>query len=181
VAVNFNDKDVIEVTGNQLRELLRFWHSKLDVIASLFDENSYHFEEEEFVSPLSIAEEFDEAERAIAELECAQQEFNLFTSVTVQGNDMKLAEAIKRVGSVSRIAKMFKNLASGKKAERWERMREQERSKDSEYAKPTVIKQREMLEFSKYNKLASAFRTAIAEGNSKKRTMEFSVGLVDLA
>jgi len=81
---------------------------------------------------------------------------------------LSLMAAIKLVGGMGRLAKMWRTAASGKQVDRWDRQRLQTRSKDTEVAQPTMKKVDALVTAKSYSKFAAALGGAISTGNTTK-------------
>lgn len=154
----------MKMTGFGIREALRRWQLKRDTANSLFDGSLRKFADDEKEHPQEIMKAFALADVAIAKLQTAQQLYNLTVLVDVQGNTMTLSEAVKLIGGVGRMEKMWRSGVAPKR-ERYA-LREDEVRKDDEVRSVQVMKTSEMLsEAERAARLASALRFAIAQGN----------------
>jgi len=81
---------------------------------------------------------------------------------------MSLMAAIKLVGGMGRLAKMWRTAASGRNVDRWERQQQKTRSKDTEVAQPTMKKVDALATAKSYSKFAAALGGAISTGNTTK-------------
>lgn len=156
-----------KVTGYQLRESIKQWELRKDAATKAFPDSLFKFEGETKQTPERVAEELRHAEAAIASLQVAQMRYNLAVSLSVQGQEMTLAEAIKRAGGASRNEKLWKtadsrsNLSSLLGTDR-----RRVRSVDEVRAEPT-ISEGDILEYaSAAGKVAGAYRAAIAVANA---------------
>ncbi|MHA2279617.1 MAG: hypothetical protein ACXAC5_01815 [Promethearchaeota archaeon] len=160
-----------KVTGYQLRESLRCWTDKRDVLSRNFQEAIWQFEDEKSGNPVEIAIGYHEADKAIARLEAAQQEFNQRVAVSLPDGSTTLAIAVKRVGGSGRLAKMWRNAATSTGRDRYS-YRENRRSKDDVFATRQVTQDLAMKQADEASRYASALRAAIAEANSKEIEIE---------
>lgn len=163
----------MEVTGYTFKEAIKMAILELDTVRSTFDESLYVFAGEERQDPVEIAKRIEELEGQIAQLQTAQAEYNLTVSVTVKNMDglpasMSLMSAIKLVGGMGRLAKMWRTAASGKQVDRYDRQRFQTRSKDTEVAQPTMKKVDALAAAKSYSRFAAALGGAISTGNTTK-------------
>ncbi len=163
----------MQVTGYRFKEAIKMAGLELDAVRSTFDESLFVFAGDEREDPVAIAKTIEQLESQVAMLQTAQAEYNLAVAVSVKdtdGNkiDMSLGAAIRLVGGMGRLAKMWRTAARGKIRDRWDRQRVETRSKDLDVAQPTVPK-RDALNLAKqYERFASALRNAIAVGNTTK-------------
>lgn len=154
----------MKVTGYGLREALKEQELLRDTAAGAFTPSLRAFPGDDSKNPLKTMEQFEIAERRLAGLQTAQMRYNLKVLVDVQGERMSLGEAIKRVGSVGRIEKMWKDAIQDKARSSY--------MDDSDVRDPTQIRAVRTVEPSAAMELArvagkkaNAFRSAIAIGN----------------
>ncbi len=163
----------MQLTGYRLKEAIKMASLELDAVRSTFDESLFIFAGDEKEDPVGIAKTIEKLEAQVAKLQTAQAEYNLTVTVTVKDTDskevdMSLGGAIRLVGGMGRLAKMWRTAARGKIRDRWDQQRVETRSKDIDIAQPTVPK-RDALDLAKrYERFASALRNAIAVGNTTK-------------
>jgi hypothetical protein len=157
----------MKVTGYQLREAIKRWELRRDTASSQFNESLFVFEAEKKDSPDVLMEIFVQADRAVAQLQTAQNEYNLKITVSGPGflGGMTLCEAIKRVGGAGRSEKMWRVATSDKGRDRYQ-SRETSRSKDQEYARRVLSVKETMKRASDAAVFAGNLRAAIAEGNT---------------
>ena len=161
------------LTGYTLKEAIKMAGLELDAVRSGFDESLFVFAGDKKENPVEVAKKIEELEAKVANLQTAQAEYNLSVTVSVKGagnepSDMPLGAAIRLVGGMGRLAKMWRTAARGKTRDRWDRSRVETRSKDVEVAEPTITKTEALDQAKNYEKLASALRSAIAVGNTTK-------------
>lgn len=159
----------MKVTGYQLREALRQHTSRRHLADSTFKESLWHFPGDEIVKPAELAEQYENADKAIAHLQSAQQEFNLKTEIKVMGQSMSLAEGIKRVGGAGRLEKMWQTAAGDTGRDRYS-YRERTRKADEVSSVRSIPVKECAANAERASRFASALRSAIAQANS--RTME---------
>jgi hypothetical protein len=101
---------VMKVTVFELRDAIKMWELRRELPEKQFSGSLKAYpSEKDPVSPANLAEEYSTAEDALAVLQTAQMRYNLAVPVTVDGKPMSLAEAIKRVGGMGRLQKMWKS------------------------------------------------------------------------
>lgn len=105
----------MKITGYALREALKAHELTRDTAASMFDPSLKRWPDEEKQSPQSVVDAFLKAEAAIAALQTAQCRYNLAVTVEFEGRVITLAEAIKLVGGLARVEKMWRTIATPKK------------------------------------------------------------------
>ncbi len=163
----------MELTGYMLKEAIKMSGLELDAIRSGFDDSLFAFAGDEKQDPVEIAKQTEKLEAQVANLQTAQAEYNLNVTVNVKGiegtsADMSLGAAIRLVGGMGRLAKMWRTAARGKIRDRWDRQRVETRSKDMDVAQPTVSKSDALAQAKNYERFASGLRNAIAVGNTTK-------------
>lgn len=100
----------MKVTVFELRDAIKMWELRRELPEKQFSGSLKAYpSEKDPVSPANLAEEYSTAEDALAVLQTAQMRYNLAVPVTVDGKPMSLAEAIKRVGGMGRLQKMWKS------------------------------------------------------------------------
>lgn len=155
----------MQITGYYLREEIKRATIERDTAAAQFNDSLSMFPGETKLSPKSIMERFQAADRRLAELEVAQQRYNSLVTVNVEGVSMTLGLAVKLVGGAGRREKMWRDAALNKK-DRYSYDSERRRSKDDIYATRTISVGEATDEAVRSGKYASALRTAIATGNN---------------
>lgn len=156
------------VTGFKLREVIKGNEIKRGSLQSLFSESLTAFkDDEEKGDPKKLADELHQCDEAIAKLQTALAQFNLSVRVRADGREMSLCEAVKQVGVVDRMEKLWAGAHASS------RYSDRTRSKEIEVAVAT-IKPREAIEKSlSFSKSANTIRAAIAEANAKEVNIEF--------
>ncbi|OHD20990.1 MAG: hypothetical protein A2Y38_09465 [Spirochaetes bacterium GWB1_59_5] len=161
----------MKTTGYKLQHALRELHHRRDMAASQFDDGLHQFEDDGKETPTEAFKVFSATEAQIAKLEVAQARYNLGQRVTVQGESMTLAEAVKRVGGAGRMEKMWRSIAAPKK-DRYGYDHDLVRDASQERAKRTVS-YKEAGDFAqKASRFASALREAIQVANSAEVEIE---------
>ena len=162
------------VTGYELREALRNWRTRREVCQAQFRESLFQFEDDKSddFTPEAISQQFQEADNAIAMLECAQQHYNLKVEVRAAGHTYTLSYAVKRIGGAGRHEKMWRAAALDKGRDRYE-SRQTTRKADEVHAKRTVSVGDSMKRAQEAAIFASALRNAIAEGNATKLEIDW--------
>jgi hypothetical protein len=161
----------MQVTGYALREAIRRQQLRRDTIAAQFSDTLYVFEGEEKQSPDEVAAALMKAERTVAALQRAQDEYNLHVKVTGKLiGEMTLCTAVKLVGGTGRLEKMWRTAAVPKQdCYDTERM---VRNKDDVRARSTMNVRDLTDRAAKAASYAGALRAAIAEANSTKIEIE---------
>lgn len=160
------------VTGYKLRAAVKQLEMQLEAAVRTFNDSLVKFPSETKAAPVDAMGDFLSLEARIAKLQAAQAEYNTKVTVNVLGNDMTLAEAVKRVGGAGRAVAMWKKAAGAtdpnsryyRDTSPYENMRS--RNKDEEYAQRTISDKDATLQAVASEAFASALRGAIAEGNS---------------
>jgi hypothetical protein len=104
----------MKTTGYALREAIKQYELRRDTASGTFNQSLKKFPDEQKETPQAVIETFTKAEAALAKLQVAQMRYNLAVQVEANGERMSLAEAIKRIGGVGRIEKMWKSTVSEK-------------------------------------------------------------------
>lgn len=161
----------MKITGYLLREAIKQQGLKRDSLASSFNGTLKKFPEEKKELPNDVMNDFLTAELAVTKLQVAQMRYNLAVQVTVLGERMTLAEAIKRVGGPARAEKMWRSVNSPKR-ESYSYRDDDEMDPNKIRAIP-VITVKESLKLAQgAAKHAGAFRAAIATGNAVEVEIE---------
>lgn len=162
----------MKVNGYQLREALRRWTTKLEVLKARFEENIWQFPGEQKNLPMAAAD-WRQAIDNVALVQCLQQQFNAQVMLQVAGKPMTLANAVKLVGMLGQFEAAWRK-ATFKKKERYGLDTEQSRSKDNEYAVKSMTQEEIEKNADELGAYAASLRAAIAYGNSQ----EIDVGAV---
>lgn len=160
----------MKVTGYQLREALRKWTTKMEVLKVRFDDSIWEFPGEQKKMPLEVSQEWEKVMTNVALLQCAQQRYNREVSITLTNTPreetMTLAMAVKLIGMYGRLESAWRKATIGNGKDRWDRGSGASRSKDTEYAKKS-LSQEKLAECSdNMSNYTSALRAAIARGNA---------------
>lgn len=162
----------MKVTGILLREAIKRWELRASTASSQFSECLYAFEGDDTPNPTELAAEYDKAQDAVAKIQAAQSRYNLYVKLKMsESEEITLCQAVKRIGGAGRLEKMWRSAAQDKGHDRYS-MRNNERSKDTEYARRQVsIKDcvRNATEAAKY---AAKLRSMIAIGNTAEVDIE---------
>lgn len=105
----------MKVTGYKLREGLRAWQLRRETAAVQFPDTLKVFPGEDKPTPESIVAQVEKAERAIAIIQSEQTTYNTNVVITVDGERMSLLHAIKLVGGLGRVEKLWRVAATGKR------------------------------------------------------------------
>jgi hypothetical protein len=160
----------MQVTGYMLQNRLRELSHLHGLASKQFDDGKYLFSDEEAPSAAVAFELFQKVEDKICRLQTLQLYYNLACMVEVQGSEMTLAEAVKRVGGAGRMEKMWRSAAVPKR-DRYSSEKAISRSREEEYAKPTVNVGEALYNATAAGRWASSLREAIQVGNSTQWTV----------
>jgi hypothetical protein len=105
----------MKTTGYALREAIKQYELRRDTASGTFNQSLKKFPDEQKETPQAVVDTFTKAEAILAKLQVAQMRYNLAVQVEATGEKMSLAEAIKRIGGVGRVEKMWKSTVSEKK------------------------------------------------------------------
>ena len=160
----------MEVTGHQLRRVLKRWERRRGLLQSQWQQSQYAFGDEDKPSPEEVLSDLAECEARIAQLQAAQTQYNLTVEVTVRfaagEGRMSLLEAIKRVGGVSRLEALVKQAAQTEgNTGYYFAQQAMTRSADEERAVRQLDTARAGALLDHYGDMAEALREAIAVGN----------------
>ena len=155
----------MKITGYKLQHRLKEWHHARDIAAALFADSLHRFHGEEKTSPREAFQAYQVAEDAIARLQTAQARYNLDIVVAPLGQEMSLAEAVKRVGGAGRMEKMWRSMAAPKKGG-YGYGNDLVRNTDEVRAVRTIPPQEAMDHAKKAARFASALREAIQVANA---------------
>jgi hypothetical protein len=162
----------MEVSGYQIREAMNRFELRAKTAEQQFKESLYAFEGDEVVNPTKIADTFQWSQEAVCALQVLRSRFNLQTKVSVVGvpiyKQISLALAVKLVGPADRLAKMWRDAITHNGRDRWSMTNTLQRTKDSVYAKRTISIEQINKFADQASSVATALRSAIAEGNAQK-------------
>lgn len=167
----------MKVTGYQLREARKRWISRRDIAQKTFRESLWQFEKEIGLSPAKIAEDFRQADIAVARIETAQQHFNQIITVSIAGQTMTLSEAIKRVGGAARLATMWQAAATDNGRDKYA-YRELVRKEGDIHAKRMIAPEQAIIAAEEAAKFASALRSEIATANARSMEIDIDAGIL---
>lgn len=154
----------MKITGHTLQQAIREKKALLEVLNTQLSESLKQFEGEEKGDPLALSAQVLNTERTLVKLQCAQDIYNEHVVGQCMDETVSLGFAIKLVGGIGRMEKFWRNAAAPKR-DRYS-YRGDERSKDTEYAKPQVTAEQALEEHKNYSKIASALRAFIAQANT---------------
>lgn len=163
----------MKITGYALREAIKQHELRRDTAAHGFNGSLKAFPGEVKDTPSKVIETFLSAETAIARLQVAQMQYNLIVTVTpTMGEKMSLAEAIKRVGGLGRVEKMWRSAAGPKKDRYGNYLDEDEIDPTRVRSKPTMTPTEAVKMATAAGKRAGALRAAIATSNATQVEIE---------
>jgi len=155
----------MKTTGYELREALKRWKLKRDVAQAAFPKSLKTFEGQDKRSPEDLASELLVAEAAIAKLQATQDSYNTIVSFEVGGEQMSLCYAIKHLGGLVRVEKLWRDVAVKGEDTRFS-YTEPTRLKDHEYARDTVTPESAAQQALEIGKVIADLRVAISKGNA---------------
>jgi len=159
------------VTGYDLREALKRWTLRKDTASRQFNNTIFAFDDENKPSPTSVAQDFTKADCAVALLQEAQQRYNLAVQITVKGQSMSLAMAVKSIGGAGRLEKMWRFATTDTGRDRYS-IRETTRRADDIVARRVISPEECMEKADAAARFASALRSAVASANGNKLPIE---------
>lgn len=168
----------MKIDGNMLRMALKQWDMRKDSATKAFTGSLHKFKDETKESPTDIVAELIKAELAIVDLQVAQMRYNLAVLVEVDGKEMSLAEAIKRIGFSGRVEKMWRT-ACEKKSNRYDYGENLVRDPTQDRAE-SVLQPKDALRLAMAaSKVAGTIQAAIATGNATKVDIDLSPALFE--
>lgn len=102
----------MKVNGFQIREAIKQWTLKREMATKLFNDAGFAFPGETKITPSIRANEVEQADQAVANLESFQQAFNASQNVDFNGKTITLSQAVKMVAGVGRMENLWKAYAS---------------------------------------------------------------------
>lgn len=169
----------MKVTGYTLREVIKRWRNKRDILAKQFPETIWAFEGDRKQAPSEIAKQFLDADRAVARLEAAQEQYN----IQVKGpNDEPLAVLIKQIGGWSRLESLWSKEATDKASDRYTYGRggsDRVRAADAIVAKRQVGSDECRAAADSASKSAMQLRGEVAKLNTTEIDMNLASALFD--
>lgn len=156
----------MQVTGYKLMARLRELMNRREALYQRFAQcvEVFPSERERWPNPLDVSDELEQLERTIAELQTAQTLYNSLVRVTVGEEWMSLAQAVKTVGGMGRLAKLWKKVAVGGDRDRYRY--NDSRSTDAEHKQPQVSQDEALDRTGLFEQIASQYREAIQMGNA---------------
>jgi hypothetical protein len=156
----------MQVTGYALREAIKRHTLRRDTAASMFSGTLKKFPDDKKPAPDEVMATFVSADIAIAQLQTLQMRYNLALKVSVTGVEISLAEAIKRVGGVGRVEKMWRGSAAPEK-DRYGGMREDDERDPTRIRSKSTLSPLEAADRAlRAGKLAAELRQVIAVANA---------------
>lgn len=134
------------------------------VLSTRFTESKTAFPDESKPTLESISDEFRKTDIKIAKLQDIQARYNVYVTVTVQGETFSLREAVSRLGGAGRLESMWRSVAAPQK-DRYA-MRENTRDASVVVATPTMSSEDSLKHATKALRYASDLRSAIAFANN---------------
>lgn len=176
----------MKVTGYQLQQAIKARQEDRDLLQGQFNGSLFKFEDEVKRDPVEIAQDLEKAEREIAQLQAAQGIYNTKVTITVDGQDISLLQAIKQIGGANRLASLWKGVAtqtagtlsSGRRNRFDPYGHGAVRDKEQEYAKATVTAEQAIERSKSTSKAARAMRAAISAGNAKQVEIDINPELL---
>jgi hypothetical protein len=161
--------DKIKVSGYKFKEAIKDHELVRDAATHCFDGSFYKFKDEQKEDPQTVLNQINKAELSIVKLQTAQSMYNLIVKLSVQGEEMLLCEAIKRVGPAERTERLWKQhirtLNYGQKMSR-------NLDEKIEEAVLTMSIKDVTVQCAKASKLCNALKTAIAAANATEVEVE---------
>lgn len=159
------------VTGYQLREAIKQLEIQEATLQGVFQESLRAFPNTRIENlPADVAKELETVTTNIAVLQEAQARYNLMVRLP---SGETLCYAVKVIGSLGRLENLWKRVAVPKKEPSWGTPKNDGvRSKDQEYAFPTVSPEEASRKAREALKRVSALRAGIAIANATAISLE---------
>lgn len=170
----------MKINGYKLRSAIKRWDLRRATAVQMFDEKKYYFPNDVRPDLMAISREMDSAERNVCLLQEAQGRYNLVVTVDVVGEEMTLAQAVKRLGGAGRAEKMWRMLLGGmEKKARWERTEGPPvRKEDEERAVRSLPDDEIKRHVERAALFAAALRESIAIANATDVELELDEALL---
>ena len=171
----------MKVNGYRLREALRRHQLIRETAAAQFTPSLIVFPGEKKQSPFDIAGAVERAELAIAAIQTAQSQYNASVPLLIGGEARSLTYAIKRLGALQRVEKLWRVAATGKK-DKYAHYRSDspDRKKaDEVIAERAVSPEEAMMAAEIVAKELGALREAIATANARELDIDLDASLLE--
>jgi hypothetical protein len=172
----------MRVSGYTLREAIKEYELRSSAAATGFDRTLRVFPSEVVSGakdkPQEVVDRFLASELAVARLQTIQAEYNLKVSLTFEGSQISLAQAIKMIGGLARAEKMWRSVASPKKDRYGYDDSDRERDPTKERAEAQITQKEAALLSSKLARKAGRLRAAIATANVTEIELDFDSTLI---
>jgi hypothetical protein len=170
----------MKVTGYKLREALRRWQLRRDAASGQFKDSLNAFPGENKPKPEDLAAAVLTAERAIAELQAGQAQYNMTVRVTVDGASLSLLQCIKQVGGIERAVAMWSDAAKLKK-DKYSFVRDDAglRGADKVAAQRTISYEDAAKHAAQHDRTRAAYVEAMAVGNASEISIDLSPALFE--
>lgn len=159
----------MKVTGYKLREALRRWQLRRETASAQFPETLKAFPGEQKPAPVLVASQVVDAEERIASLQTAQTIYNTRVRIDAPGwpSATTLLEAIKLVGALGRVEKMWRSgIAKRDKYQFYRHDDPNRRKADEVVAERTISPDEIAKQTAIIGSRLAALREAIAVGNA---------------
>jgi hypothetical protein len=170
---------MFKVNGFKLQHRIRELANMRDVYNRQFNEGRFRFPDEEKRTPEEAMKLLDETERKIVELQLIQARFNSEVMVEVDGRSVPLMFAVKMVGALGRMEKMWRQASKGNEDRYRYRDFETERDKDKVYAIPAMTMDEFAAKAREAGARAARYREVIALANATGVEMDVDPGLFE--
>lgn len=159
----------MQVNGFKLQLVLKRLTAQRELELSRFGDTLWVFEGDDGkATPDQVAERYLELERKIAKVQVAQTVYNNSITIEPEGFEpMPLQHAVKFIGGLTRLERLWKSTVKPKETPRWARSDDGQkvRDKEKDYARARLNTDELMKRTMDLNKLVSNLRGAIQTGN----------------
>ena len=170
----------MKVTGYQLMDRIEALREQAQAINGQFTGSLFQFQDasEEKPDPRDLMGRYLEAEKRVAALQSAQAVYNVRVTVDVLGEQMTLQQAVKLIGSATRIKNNWLTASKNSpEKDSYSAYHELVRDKDNLYAQ-RVVGIEECLRLSEAaSDLATALKQAIRSGNAAEVELDIDPSL----
>ncbi len=159
----------MKINGFMLRRAIKLWEGRRDAAIAVFPASLSRYADESVVDPVDISRRALAAEKNIVLLQSAQADFNLRVIVPYRATQISLCAAVKMVGAIGRIEKIWRDAAAPAAQTRYG---EESRDLDKKYKVSTITPEAALTHAEVQSGEKSLLVEAIAIGNGTKIEFE---------
>lgn len=160
----------MKISGFGLQLALKRLTAQRELELARFGETLYQFEGEKKPHPDEVAEKYLQLERKIAKVQSAQAKYNSGIDL----GPMSLQEAVKFIGGLTRLERLWKGQVKPKETPRWMggEGNSKIRDKEKDYAMAVFSTDELMTRAMRTNGQVAELRAAIQRFNANEKTLE---------